>query len=40
VHTALGLPPGTGEDTVEEYVERGQLLRLDVADFDAVYASD
>ncbi|MGI8692654.1 MAG: hypothetical protein ACR2JK_07110, partial [Geodermatophilaceae bacterium] len=38
VHTAAGLPPGTGEDTVEEYVENGQLLRLDVADFAAVYA--
>jgi len=37
VHTAAGLPPGTGEDTVEEYVENGQLLRLDVADFAAVY---
>lgn len=38
VHTAEGLPLGTGEDTVEEYVQRGQLLRLDVADFAAVYS--
>lgn len=39
VHTAAGLPPGTGEDTVQEYVENGQLLRLDVSDFTAVYAT-
>ena len=38
VHTANGLPPGTGKNTVQEYVENGQLLRLDVADFAAVYA--
>lgn len=39
VHTSAGLPPGPGEDTVEEYVERGQLLRLDVTDFELVYGS-
>jgi hypothetical protein len=39
VHSAAGLPEGTGENTVEEYVENGQLLRLDVADFDQVYGS-
>lgn len=39
VHTAAGLPPGTGEDTVEEYVENGQLLRLGVISFAAVYSS-
>ncbi|MGI8531761.1 MAG: hypothetical protein ACR2KN_02040 [Geodermatophilaceae bacterium] len=38
MHTANGLPPGTGKNTVQEYVENGQLLRLDVADFAAVYA--
>lgn len=40
VHTADGLPPGTGKNTVEEYVENGQLLRLDVADFAAVYSQN
>ncbi len=39
VHSDAGLPPGEGEDTVEEYVENGQFLRLDVADFDQVYGS-
>jgi predicted extracellular nuclease len=39
VHSPVGLPPGTDEDTVEEYVENGQFLRLDVADFDQVYGS-
>lgn len=36
-HTTVGLPPGTGKGTVEEYVEDGQLLRLDVSDFASVY---
>ncbi len=39
VHTKKGLPAGTGPGTVEEYVERGQLLRLTVADFGAVYTA-
>jgi hypothetical protein len=37
LHTAAGLPDGTGEDTVEEYVENGQLLFLRVSDWAAVY---
>jgi Bacterial protein of unknown function (DUF839) len=37
VHTAKGLPAGPGEDTVEEYVERGQLMRMTVKDFSKVY---
>jgi hypothetical protein len=37
VHTNKGLPAGTGPGTSEEYVERGQLLRMTVADFGAVY---
>lgn len=37
VHTAAGLPPGTGPGTVEEYVENGQLLAMKVADFFPVY---
>jgi len=40
VHTAKNLPLGTGPGTVEEYVENGQLLLLEVDDWDAVYASD
>jgi len=38
VHTATGLPPGTGANTVEEYVENGQLLLLRVTDWSAIYA--
>ena len=30
VHTAKGLPAGTGPGTVQEFVERGQLLTLTV----------
>lgn len=42
VHTGAGLPadPNPAADnpgTVDELVERGQLLRLDVADFNKVY---
>jgi Bacterial protein of unknown function (DUF839) len=37
VHTSKGLPPGTGPGTVEEYVERGQLLRMTVRRFSSVY---
>jgi hypothetical protein len=37
VHTAKGLPAGTGPGTVEEFVERGQLLQLTVDDWSAVY---
>lgn len=37
VHTKKGLRAGTGQGTVEEYVENGQLLRMQVRDFDAVY---
>jgi hypothetical protein len=37
-HTAKGLPAGTGPGTVQEYVERGQLLSLKVDDWAAVYA--
>ena len=39
VHTANGLPAGTGPNTVEEYVENGQLLLLRVTDWSAIYAS-
>ncbi len=37
VHTAKGLPPGTGPGTVEEYVQRGQLLSMEVGDWSSVY---
>jgi len=37
VHTSAGLPPGLGEGTVEEYVQRGQLLLMYVSDWSAVY---
>lgn len=40
VHTAKGLPAGTGPNTVQEYVENGQLLTMTVDDFDKVYAAD
>lgn len=36
-HTNAGLPAGTGPGTVEELVERGQLLFMRVTDWDAVY---
>jgi hypothetical protein len=37
VHTAKGLPAGTGPNTIAELVENGQLLVLKVRDWDAVY---
>ncbi len=37
IHTAKGLPAGTGPNTVGELVERGQLLVLKVGDWDEVY---
>ena len=40
IHTPAGLPPGTGPNTVQEYVENGQLLLLRVGDWEAVYGSD
>lgn len=40
VHTAKGLPVGSGPGTVEEYVERGQLLLLRVKDWAAVYGNE
>lgn len=39
VHTAAGLPAGPGVDTVEEYVENGQLLAMQITDWTAVYGS-
>ncbi|MGI5491199.1 alkaline phosphatase PhoX [Microtetraspora malaysiensis] len=38
IHTSKGLPPGTGPGTVQEYVERGQLLRLTVQAWGQVYS--
>lgn len=38
VHTAKNLPAETGANTVEEYVENGQLFLLRVTDWAAVYA--
>jgi Alkaline phosphatase PhoX len=40
VHTAKGLPAGTGPGTVQEFVERGQYLMLKVDDWSTVYARD
>ncbi len=40
IHTAKGLPAGTGPGTVQEYVEHGQLLVLRVKDWDDVYGDD
>lgn len=37
VHTTKGLPVGTGPGTVEEFVERGQILLLKVKDWGDVY---
>lgn len=37
VHTANGLPAGTGPDTVEEYVQHGQLLVMQVRSWASVY---
>jgi len=39
VHTAKGLPTGTGEDTVQEYVERGQLLVMKVRNWARIYGN-
>jgi len=39
VHTSAGLPAGTGPGTVQELVERGQLLAMRVTDWSAVYGS-
>jgi hypothetical protein len=39
VHTKKGLPSGSGPGTIEEYVERGQLLRMKVQSFDRAYGS-
>jgi hypothetical protein len=40
VHTNKGLPAGTGPGTVEEYVERGQLLSLTVRSWSKVYTAN
>jgi hypothetical protein len=40
VHTAKGLPVGTGPGTVQEFVERGQYLMLEVDDWSGVYPAD
>ena len=37
VHTPKNLPVGTGPNTVEEYVENGQLLLLRIGDWGEVY---
>ena len=37
VHTTAGLPAGTGPNTVQEYVENGQLLLLRVPSWHDVY---
>jgi hypothetical protein len=37
VHTAKGLPVGTGPGTVAGFVERGQILVLKVNEWDEVY---
>jgi len=36
-HTAKGLPAGTGPGTVQEYVERGQLMTMQIDNWRAVY---
>jgi len=40
VHSSKGLPPGTGPGTVEELVENGQLLSMQVDDWPGVYTID
>jgi Alkaline phosphatase PhoX len=40
VHTSKGLPAGTGPGTVQELVERGQFLKLEVDDWSSVYPGD
>ncbi len=37
VHTAKGLPAGTGAGTIEEFVENGQLMVMRVVDWNKVY---
>ncbi|MCW2876427.1 MAG: PhoX family protein [Sphaerisporangium sp.] len=37
IHTAKGLPAGTGAGTAGEYVERGQLLSLTVRSWPKIY---
>ena len=37
VHTSAGLPAGPGPGTIQELVERGQLLFMRVSDWAAVY---
>jgi hypothetical protein len=37
VHTTKGLPAGTGQGTVQEFVENGQLLMLRVVNWNKVY---
>ena len=36
-HTTKGLPPGIGPGTVQELAQRGQLMRMEVGDWRAVY---
>ncbi len=40
MHSSKGLPPGTGPGTVEELVENGQLLSMQVDDWPGVYTID
>jgi len=40
IHTRVGLPAGAGPNTVEEYVENGQLLLLKVSSWHQVYGDD
>jgi hypothetical protein len=40
IHTNKFLPAGTGKDTVQEYVENGQLLLLKINDWGDVYGDD
>ncbi len=37
IHTAKGLPAGTGPGTAQEFVERGQLLTLTIDDWSDIY---
>ncbi len=40
IHTTKNLPAGTGKNTVQEYVENGQLLLLKIRDWGDVYGGD
>ncbi|CAN5638571.1 hypothetical protein BH24ACT11_BH24ACT11_05300 [soil metagenome] len=40
MHSSKGLPPGTGPGTVEELVENGKLLSMQVHDWPGVYTID